>query len=100
MPYVAVNKNGTEVIADELERNHYMYKNEWSESMDISGSDWNNAVELPKGSIEKLIGRKLTWEDESVELKEKVIECRCGENHREDAQCLICGEVAKLKENL
>lgn len=27
------------------------------------------AVELPKGSIEKLIGRKLTWEDEPVELK-------------------------------
>jgi len=26
---------------------------------------------LPKGSIEKLIGKKLTWEDEPVELKEK-----------------------------
>lgn len=25
---------------------------------------------MPKGSIEKLIGRKLTWEDEPVELKE------------------------------
>lgn len=25
---------------------------------------------LPKGSIEKLIGKKLTWEDEPVELKE------------------------------
>ncbi len=26
-------------------------------------------VKLPKGSIEKLIGKKLTWEDEPVELK-------------------------------
>ena len=25
---------------------------------------------LEKGSIEKLIGKKLTWEDEPVELKE------------------------------
>ena len=31
-------------------------------------------VKLPKGSIEKLIGKKLTWEDEPVELKEKLIE--------------------------
>ena len=25
-------------------------------------------IELPRGSIEKLIGRKLTWEDEPVEI--------------------------------
>lgn len=30
-----------------------------------------NVVELPKGSIKKLIGRELTWEDEPVELKEE-----------------------------
>ena len=30
----------------------------------------NPTISLPKGSIEKLIGRKLTWEDEPVELKE------------------------------
>ena len=29
----------------------------------------SNAVELPKGSIKKLIGRELTWNDEPVELK-------------------------------
>lgn len=27
-------------------------------------------VELPRGSIKKLIGRDLTWEDEPVKLKE------------------------------
>ena len=32
---------------------------------------WNSfeSVQLPKGSIKKLIGRELTWEDEAVELK-------------------------------
>ncbi len=28
-------------------------------------------IKLPKGSIEKLIGKKLTWEDNPVELKEE-----------------------------
>lgn len=28
-----------------------------------------NCIELPVGSIEKLIGRELTWEDKPVELK-------------------------------
>lgn len=30
----------------------------------------NKVFSLPQGSIEKLIGRKLTWKDEPVELKE------------------------------
>jgi len=34
------------------------------------GKSFTDFVSLPKGSIEKLIGRKLTWEDEPVELKE------------------------------
>lgn len=28
-------------------------------------------LELPKGSIKKLIGRELSWNDEPVELKEE-----------------------------
>lgn len=28
-------------------------------------------IELPKGTIKKLIGRELTWENEPVELKKK-----------------------------
>ena len=31
---------------------------------------WGDRMILPHGSIKKLIGRKLSWEDESVELKE------------------------------
>lgn len=30
-----------------------------------------DTIELPKGTIEKIIGRKLTWEDEPVELIEE-----------------------------
>lgn len=33
------------------------------------GSIGRASVELPKGTIKKLIGRKLKWEDEPVELK-------------------------------
>ena len=58
-------------------------------AVDLNGSEWvygckpkkmntiwtNSVVDtmylkLPNGSIEKLIGRKLTWEDEPVELGE------------------------------
>lgn len=31
--------------------------------------DTGDCVELPKGSIKKLIGRDLTWDDDPVELK-------------------------------
>lgn len=33
----------------------------------------DSVIKLPKGSIRKLIGRKLTWEDEPVELKEELL---------------------------
>lgn len=36
---------------------------------------WNDfhigKIKLPKGSIKKLIGRNLTWDDDPVELKAK-----------------------------
>jgi hypothetical protein len=31
---------------------------------------WETLFELPKGSIRKLIGRELTWDDEPLELKD------------------------------
>lgn len=31
----------------------------------------NNSVQLPKGTIKRLIGKELTWNDEPMELKEK-----------------------------
>ena len=59
MARLAVDKDGTEVIfSEEPERGIF---ERW-----INGV---SSVELPEGSIEKLIGRKLNWDDEPVELK-------------------------------
>lgn len=62
MAWVAVNKNGDEVLFDfEPERYNDFF---WVEDV---GDD----IYLPKGTIKKLIGRDLTWEDNPVELKEE-----------------------------
>ena len=58
--YVAVDKNGQECIY------------EGYPERDNTLGAWlpvdPRYIELPEGSIEKLIGRKLTWEDDAVEL--------------------------------
>jgi len=62
MAWVAVDKNGRELTAS------YNFNNKDTEHLK---NITDLIVVLLKGSIEKLIGRKLTWEDEPVELKEK-----------------------------
>lgn len=58
--YLAVDENGTELISDKpLER----WDNEW-----VYSGDDGNYVNLPKGTIKKIIGRTLTWLDEPVEI--------------------------------
>ena len=59
MAWIAVDKNGDEYI---YEYKPTKYKTDWS----IRGDSF---VELPKGSIKKLIGRDLTWDNEAVEIK-------------------------------
>lgn len=59
--WLAVDQDGEEWIYDILpERKH----NAW-------GIDryMNNAMFIPQGTIEKIIGRALTWEDEPIEIK-------------------------------
>lgn len=64
MAWVAVTKRGREFISMckpirvTDEDNYYGWK------------DTFVAMYLPHGSIKKLIGRELSWYDESVELKE------------------------------
>lgn len=61
MAYVAVNKCGTEYIFPERP---FRLMESWT------GIRMNTtSIALPKGSIEKLIGRALTWEDAPVKLK-------------------------------
>jgi hypothetical protein len=64
MAYVAVDKNKDEMVFIGKPYRHL--------SLDIWKNKKNIAIELPKGSIKKLIGRELTWEDEPVELKEEL----------------------------
>ena len=60
--WLAVEVDGTEVVScDELER---------------VGKQWfprpgdRDVVILPTGTIEKILGRKLTWDDEAVMVEE------------------------------
>ena len=48
-------------VGDCIEHNYWL-------PQDIRGA---YAIQLPKGSIKKLIGRELSWSDEPVELKEE-----------------------------
>ena len=63
MAWAAVNRYNREYIYDK--KPERCYCSVWAQA-----SLLDNAVELPKGSIKKLIGKELTWEDEPVELKE------------------------------
>ena len=62
MAYLACDADGQECIFDE---EPYRYVDAW-ECMD---EKFGKSVNLPKGSIAKLIGRELTWEDEPVMLE-------------------------------
>ena len=65
MAWLAVDKDGTECICNtEPYRDWVDFK--WC----IENLPESNAVKLPKGSIKKLIGKELSFADESVELKE------------------------------
>lgn len=60
MAWVAVDRYEIENI----------YKSEPSRAYDLWW-DVDAEISLPKGTIKKLIGRDLTWEDNPVELKEE-----------------------------
>jgi predicted aminopeptidase len=64
MAYLFIDKKGKEVIVSELVKRNDGY------FFDPSRAEM---IKLPTGTIEKLIGHKLTWEDEPVELTEEII---------------------------
>lgn len=65
MCYLAVNKDGSEYIYYfKPKRGYRMYDEDYW----ITTDDNHPSIELPKGSIEKLLGYKLTWKDEVVEI--------------------------------
>lgn len=64
MAWVAVDYSGEYISTNEPFRDMF--------NIDYYGfhSD-SECIKLPRGTIKKLIGRDLTWEDNPVELKEK-----------------------------
>lgn len=63
MVYFFVDKDGTEGCSNELpDRNWF----EWMGWKNVYG-EVCTITRLPKGTIEKLIGKKLTWDDEPYE---------------------------------
>ena len=65
MAWVAVDKDDSERI---YPFSPYRVTDYWTCSMYMGLS---GPINLPKGSIKKLIGRDLSWEDNPVELKEE-----------------------------
>ena len=63
MAYLAVDLDKSEWIY-ESKPTRQQYKEVW-----CCEGELDSMIELPKGSIAKLIGRELTWSDEPVELK-------------------------------
>lgn len=91
MSWLAVDKNGTECVYRHKPK-RLKKRNKWSDIIikficegklyaSANGYEYHPTYgelatvrkttrsKLPKGSIEKLIGKKLTWEDEPFELK-------------------------------
>lgn len=60
MVYFFVNKDGTECCANEMPNRNF---SEWYGWTDVFGESCDITV-LPKGTIEKVIGKTLTWDDE------------------------------------
>lgn len=67
MAWVAKDKNGEEYLYEEKPSRGYgcIWRAIFYDDKDRN-SDF---IELPKGSIKKLIGRELSWSDDPVELK-------------------------------
>ena len=86
MAWVATDKDGTEKIfaSIPMRRNQHSsilrnmpytknQRNKWAAHWSTDRNDPlpEGAIKLPKGTIKKLIGRDLSWNDEPVELKEE-----------------------------
>lgn len=70
MAHVAVHKNGNEGIF--LNKPHRgKHHDFWYDDNQVEGEYYDSEIPLPKGTIKKLIGKDLTWEDEPVELKDE-----------------------------
>lgn len=68
MAWVAVHKNEKESIFECKPRR---INNFWADYQFLGEGYYDSDISLPKGTIKKLIGKDLDWEDNPVELKEE-----------------------------
>lgn len=71
MAWLAVNKDGTEWIMPGKPVRGWCGHWEYSEKVYVESEQGyvSIKIELPKGSVYKLLGKELTWDDEPVELQ-------------------------------
>ena len=71
MAWIAVDNNGNEKIS--MGKPFRGWGNMWECEEEVCiESEWGTVstiIDIPIGTIEKIIGKKLTWEDEPVEIK-------------------------------
>lgn len=63
MAYLCVDPDGEELIYPTNPKRGFYFG---AQCQEIPCWERDQEIELPKGSIAKLIGRELTWEDEPV----------------------------------
>lgn len=71
MAWLAVNKNKVENVfhcCPTRVNNYWEDEETYDEIRMLTTNADDYSIVLPKGSIKKLIGRDLTWEDEPVEI--------------------------------
>lgn len=66
MAWLAVHKNGNESISPYIPTR---WMDEWCDMEDMGNEAIDRSIALPRGSIFRLTGRELTWDDEPIELK-------------------------------
>lgn len=66
MAHLVVDKDGTEIIC---KNKPIRFPSGWEDTEGEYEAYCDYSIILPSGSIHKLIGQILTWEDEPVELK-------------------------------
>lgn len=66
MAYLCVDREG-EYIADNIPTRDFFEWSGWSKNTD---GETCTLVSVPKGTIKKLIGREMTWEDDPIDLAE------------------------------
>lgn len=72
MAYLCVDNDGTELMfKSEPHRHSGFWEDNYYKLRDNEGEYYeDSSIELPKGTIYKIIGQNLTWLDEPIQLKE------------------------------